>query len=298
MIPGRFRATLPLAASLTLEASNRRIETMADPIAGTTISTSTRADNGALAGETWDEATPSKAHQPEPEIAQRLRAQNARLSQLAGGLAHEIRNPLSTLSLNLDLLAEDFEDAETPRERRAGQRIVRLKREARRLHDILENFLRFARLQDLKLEATDLNVVVEELCDFYEPQASTRGVVVRTHFDPKLPRVPLDADAFKQAALNLMLNAEHAMPEGGELIMTTRRDGDDVVLEVIDTGAGMSDDVRSKIFDPFYSTRKGGSGLGLPTTRNIVEGHGGAIEAQSVPGKGSRFTIRLPSIAD
>lgn len=269
---------------------------MADPIAGTSLATSTEAGGVSSAGATW-EVSNSKSPQPEPEIARRLRAQNARLSQLAGGLAHEIRNPLSTLSLNLDLLAEDFQDAETPRERRAGQRIARLKREARRLHDILENFLRFARLQDLKLKAENLNVVVEELCDFYEPQASTRGIVVRTHFDPDLPQVPLDADIFKQAVLNLMLNAEQAMPEGGELIVTTRRDGDFVVLEVIDTGIGMSDDVRAKIFDPFYSTRKGGSGLGLPTTRNIVEGHGGAIEAQSVPNKGSRFTIRLPSIA-
>lgn len=271
---------------------------MADPIAGTTLSTSHEADNGSSAGATWEVTTSANSRRAEPEIARRLRAQNARLSQLAGGLAHEIRNPLSTLSLNLDLLAEDFEEAETPRERRAGRRITRLKREARRLHDILENFLRFARLQDLKLAATDLNVVVEELCDFYEPQASTRGVVVRTHFEAGLPLVPLDADAFKQAVLNLMLNAEHAMPDGGEMIMTTRRDGDEVVLEVIDTGVGMPDDVRAKIFDPFYSTRKGGSGLGLPTTRNIVEGHGGAIEAQSVPEKGSRFTIRLPSIAD
>lgn len=228
------------------------------------------------------------------EIARRLRAQNMELSQLAGGLAHEIRNPLSTLSLNLDLLSEDFQKPENPRDRRIQQRVDRLKREVQRLHDIVENFLRFARVQDLKFAATDLNAVVEELCDFYEPQASTQGIVVRTHFDPKLPPVALDAGLFKQALLNLVLNAEHAMAEGGELIMTTRRKGDDVVLDVTDTGVGMTDDVRSKIFDPFYSTRKGGSGLGLPTTHKIVASHGGRIEVQSVPGKGSRFSILLP----
>ena len=133
------------------------------------------------------------------------------------------------------------------------------------------------------------------MCDFYEPQASTRGVVVRTSFAADLPLVPLDADVFKQAVLNLMLNAEHAMPEGGELILTTRRDGPWVLLDVTDTGVGMTDDVKSKIFDPFYSTRNGGSGLGLPTTRNIVEGHGGSIDVLSVPDKGSRFSIRLPA---
>ncbi|MDR3619177.1 MAG: HAMP domain-containing sensor histidine kinase [Paludisphaera borealis] len=257
---------------------------MANPVAGAAVSPSTAA-SPAVVGEAA----------AEHEIARRLRAQNAQISQLAGGLAHEIRNPLSTLSLNLDLLAEDFQGAESPRDRRAGQRIDRLKHEVRRLHDILENFLRFARLQDLKPSPTNLNTVVEEMCDFYEPQASTRGVVVRTHFAPDLPLVPLDADVFKQAVLNLMLNAEHAMPDGGELILTTRRDGHWVLLDVTDTGMGMTDDVRAKIFDPFYSTRKGGSGLGLPTTRNIIEGHGGSIEVLSVPDKGSQFSIRLPA---
>lgn len=231
----------------------------------------------------------------EPEIARRLRAQNLEISQLAGGLAHEIRNPLSTLSLNLDLLAEDFQDAESSRDRRARQRVERLKREVQRLHDILENFLRFARVQEVKLAPTDLNNLVDELCDFYEPQASTQGIVVRTHFAPDLPPIALDAALFKQAVLNLMLNAEHAMPHGGELILTTRNDGPSVVLDVIDTGVGMSDEVRSQIFDPFFSTRAAGSGLGLPTTRKIVQAHGGTIDVQSVPGKGSRFSVRLPS---
>ncbi len=84
------------------------------------------------------------------------------------------------------------------------------------------------------------------------------------------------------------------MPSGGDLILTTRRDGSSVVLDVTDTGIGMSDEVRARIFDAFFSTRPAGSGLGLPTTRKIVEGHGGTIHVQSEPGKGSRFTIRLP----
>ena len=255
---------------------------MANPVIGD-IAVSPSANGPPVEAET------------ETDVARRLRARNAELSQLAGGLAHEVRNPLSTLSLNLDLLAEDFQGAESPRDRRAAKRIDRLKHEVGRLRDVVDNFLRFARIQDLRPEPTDLNTVIEEMCDFYEPQASTRGVVVRTSFAADLPPVPLDADVFKQAVLNLMLNAEHAMPEGGELILTTRRDGPWVLLDVTDTGAGMTDDVKAKIFDPFYSTRKGGSGLGLPTTRNIVEGHGGSIDVLSVPEKGSRFSIRLPA---
>jgi two-component system, NtrC family, sensor histidine kinase HydH len=231
----------------------------------------------------------------EPEIARRLRAQYAEISELAGGLAHEIRNPLSTLTLNLDLLLEDFQNAETPRDRRVRDRVERLRHEVQRLHNILENFLRFARVRDLKLAPADLGAVIDEVRDFREPYLATRGIVIRTHLAADLRPVRLDADLFKQALLNLILNAEHAMPSGGELILTTRRDGSWIVLDVIDTGIGMPAEVRARIFDAFFSTRSGGSGLGLPTTRKIVEAHGGKIEVQSEPGKGSQFIISLPA---
>src|SRR4051794_5379730 len=171
----------------------------------------------------------------EHEVNRRLRAQYAEISQLAGGLAHEIRNPLSTISLNLDLLAEDFQDADSPRDRRVHQRVGRLQHEVKRLYDIVENFLRFARVQDLKLERTDLNAVIDELRDFFEPQAASKGVLIRTSFAPDLPPIPLDSDLFKQALLNLVLNGQHAMPSGGELILTTRREGPWVALDVTDT---------------------------------------------------------------
>jgi two-component system sensor histidine kinase HydH len=228
----------------------------------------------------------------------RLRAQYAEIAQLAGGLAHEIRNPLSTMSLNLDLLAEDFQDPETPRDRRVLQKIERLRRESQRLQSILEDFLRFARVQDLRLEPADLNAIVDDMRDFCEPQAATRGVVIRTHYAADLACVRLDVDLFKQALLNLILNAEHAMTDGGELILRTHRDGSWDVLDVIDTGVGMTEEVRARVFDAFYSTRPGGSGLGLPTTRKIVEAHGGTIHVQSVPGRGSQFTVRLPCVEE
>ncbi len=241
------------------------------------------------------DAPAARAPDDGPEIARRLRAQYAEISQLAGGLAHEIRNPLSTLTLNLDLLLEDFQNVETPRERRVRERVERLRHEVQRLHAILENFLRFARVQDLKLEPADLNAVIAEVCDFYEPHLVTRGIVIRTHLAADLPPARLDSELFKQALLNLILNSEHAMPSGGDLILTTRRDGGWIVLDVIDTGVGMTEEVRARIFDAFFSTRSGGSGLGLPTTRKIVEAHGGKIEVQSEPGKGSQFTIALPA---
>jgi two-component system sensor histidine kinase HydH len=224
----------------------------------------------------------------------RLRAQYAEIARLAGGLAHEIKNPLSTMSLNLDLLVEDFKGADTQRDKRVLHKLERVRKETGRLNDIVEDFLRFARVQDLKVTPSDLNAVVEDLHDFCEPQAMAQGIVIRTQYDPTLPPVPLDVDLFKQALWNLLRNAHHAMPEGGDLILQTHRDGDDAVLDVTDTGVGMTPDVAAKVFDAFYSTKPGGSGLGLPTTRKIVEAHGGSIALQTEPGQGTRFTVRLP----
>lgn len=225
---------------------------------------------------------------------QRLREQYSEIAQLAGGLAHEIRNPLSTMQLNLDLLAEDFASGESQRDRRALQKIERIRKESQRLQNILEDFLRFVRVQKLRLAPTDLSEVVEVLHDFHEGQASVQGVVIRTQYDRSLPPIQLEVELFKQALLNLTLNALHAMPDGGELILTTRRDGDWAVLDVTDTGRGIPLDQQAQVFDAFYSTRPGGSGLGLPTVRRIVEAHGGTIGLESEPGRGTKFTIRLP----
>lgn len=235
---------------------------------------------------------------PDGDDNRRLRAQYAEIAQLAGGLAHEIRNPLSTMGLNLDLLAEEFPNPESPRERRIVQKIERIRRETRRLQDILEDFLRFARVQELEREPADLNAVVDELRDFCEPQCAVEGVVLRTQYDESLPTVRLNVDLFKQALLNLILNAQKAMPDGGELILRTRREGASALLDVIDTGCGMDEEVQGKVFNAFFSTRPGGSGLGLPTTRKIVEAHGGTIGVRSEPGKGSQFTVRLPIDAE
>lgn len=267
----------------------------AEPVSvaeSTTGSTPSRASTPAPVSEL---APALPAVEDEPDITRRLRAQYTEISQLAGGLAHEIRNPLSTVSLNLDLLAEDFQKPETPRDRRVLQRVERLQHEVYRLRDILENFLRFARVQELGLVSTDLNKIVDELCDFYEPTAAAKGIVIRTFLAADLPLTRIDADLFKQSLLNLVLNAEHAMPSGGELMLTTRRENGWVVLDVIDTGTGMTEEVRARIFDAFFSTRPAGSGLGLPTARKIIEAHGGTIQVQSEPGKGSQFTVRLPA---
>jgi signal transduction histidine kinase len=218
----------------------------------------------------------------------------AELAELAGGFIHEIKNHLSTLGLNLQLLTEDFQDPESQRERRALERVQRLQSECQRLVDVSNDFLRFARVKDLQLTPTSLSTVIEEMVDFFAPTARQANIDMRAYLPADLPTVHLDRDLFKQALLNLMLNAEQAMLEGGELTIQAIHESGQLVLSLIDTGKGMAPQVVAHIFRPFYSTKPGGTGLGLATTRKIVEAHGGTIEAQSEVGRGTKFTIRLP----
>jgi two-component system sensor histidine kinase HydH len=243
------------------------------------------------------------AESPGREPSTVSHSQYAELAELAGGFIHEIKNHLSTLGLNLQLLAEDFQEPASHRERRACDRIQRLQSECQRLIHVSNDFLRFARVEDLELTPANLPEVVEEMIDFFGPTARQANIEIKCYLPANLPVVKLDREMFKQALLNLMLNAEQAMPTGGELTIQaaceeTSDHGGRVCLSLIDTGAGMSPEVLRRVFRPFFSTKKGGTGLGLPTTRKIVEAHGGTIEVQSEVGKGTKFTILLPASAD
>jgi signal transduction histidine kinase len=224
-----------------------------------------------------------------------LNQEYVELAELAGGFVHDLKNHLSTLRLNLQLLAEDFQEPQSQRERRALDRIVRLQNECQRLVDISNEFLRFARVKDLELAPANLGEVVEELTDFFGPMARVANIEIKSYIPADLPPVALNRDLFKQALLNLLLNAQQAMPNGGEITLLARTEPEGIVLDLIDTGQGMSPEVLAKAFRPFYSTRSGGTGLGLPTTRKIIEAHGGRIEVQSAAGRGTKFTIRLPA---
>ena len=225
----------------------------------------------------------------------RLQAENTELATLAGGLAHEIRNPLSTIGMNLELLAEELENDDSQRARRMLRRISNLQGECRNLEEILNAFLQFARAGELHLSDGNLNTIVSDYVDFLEPQANSMEVELRPHLDSDLPVVMLDKSLMRQALVNLCRNAIEAMPEGGSIDLLTRTRGEDVVLEIIDTGKGMDEKTRGQMFQAFFSTRSGGSGLGLPTVRKIVEAHHGRISCESEVGKGTRFTITLPA---
>ncbi len=228
------------------------------------------------------------------EANQRLVDRYTEIARLAGGLAHEIKNPLSTIRLNMELLAEDFGEADSPRERRALSKVNVVQRECQRLQDLLDDFLNFAKAHHLKLQPSDLNQQVKEILDFFRPKATEARIEVVDYLATDLPTVLLDREALHGALLNLLLNAEQAMPEGGQLVVRTYGLADGVALDLIDTGCGMDEQTRLQIFDAFFSTKRGGSGLGLPTARKIIEAHGGSITLQSELGHGSQFTIKLP----
>lgn len=221
--------------------------------------------------------------------------QYTELAALSGGLAHEIKNPLSTIRLNMELLAEDFANSDRTVDRRALAKIQLVQSECTRLENLLNDFLRFARLGQLNLEPTDLNAEISRTLDLFQPKAEEAGIDVIRYLDPELPTVKLDRETFQAALVNLILNAQQAMTDGGQLVVRTRQFPAGVALDLIDTGCGIEPEVQAKMFEAFYSTKSGGSGLGLPTAKRIVEAHGGRIAVESELGRGTKFTIALPT---
>jgi signal transduction histidine kinase len=218
----------------------------------------------------------------------------AELGTLTGGLAHEIKNPLSTVQLNLQLLREDL-PADEPAHTRLSNRLATLQRETARLGDILGDFLRYAGKIELDPFPRDVNALLEELVDFFAPQAQMQRVRLRMRPSTGPLIAPVDERLLKQALLNLMINALQAMPQdGGEIILGARAEDEWVVIDVTDTAGGIPPEKLEKIFEAYYSTKSGGTGLGLAIARRIAQEHGGQIAVTSEMGKGSVFTIRLP----
>jgi two-component system sensor histidine kinase HydH len=227
--------------------------------------------------------------------------QIAYLARLAGGLAHEIKNPLSTMAITLTLLEEDWGRSAaapggelTPREARSIKRVSTLKREVQRLEGIVREFLAFARRGHVNRSPHDLAQIVRETLEFVEPQDQAVGIRHHVDLQGGMPLVLVDEGQIRQALLNLLVNAREAMPEGGELLVRVQRVGNDAHVSVTDTGVGMTPETMEHCFEVYWSNKKGGTGLGLATTRHIVEEHGGTIGVVSELGRGTSFEFTLP----
>ncbi len=216
---------------------------------------------------------------------------------MAAGLAHEIKNPLSTMSLNLQLMEEDFRDAATPTEERTLRRARLLLGEVRRLNAIVNDFLELARGFELSAEAVDLELLLVELLRFVEPENDRLGITARTALRPEARHVIADPKFLRVAIMNLVLNAQQAMSDGGgDLIIETRIHDPFVEIRVTDTGPGIPPDKLDKIFMPFWSTKAESTSIGLPMTRRIIEELGGEMAVQSAVGRGTRFVVSVPKL--
>jgi signal transduction histidine kinase len=216
------------------------------------------------------------------------------LATLTAGLAHEIKNPLSTINMNLQLLQEEWANPKTPKESRTYRKLQTLQGEVQRLKHTLEDFLRFIRSEALECEPTDINELLADVAEFVEPELARAGIELREQYSAELPPCMADPRLLKQAILNPILNAQQAMPQGGQILLRSSREAHWLRVDIIDNGPGIPDSIRDKVFAPFFTTRPDGVGLGLAMTTRIIEQHHGRMDLQSAPGKGTDFIIRLP----
>ena len=229
------------------------------------------------------------------------------LSKLTGGLAHEIKNPLSSIKVNLKLISEELKNhgfaksgKMSPEQegcqsfKRALRKIAVIQKETDRLEQILDGFLHYADKTELHLASVDINELVSDMIDFYSPQSHSYAITIRSGLYGQPLVCKIDEDMLKQVILNLFINAQQAMAQGGELIIRTGRQKKDAIIQISDTGCGITPEELPNIFDAYYSSRPHGSGLGLPTAKKIVEMHNGTISVHSEQGKGTSFTIKLP----
>lgn len=222
------------------------------------------------------------------EHHQRLSA----MGEMAAGLAHQLRTPLATALLYASNIARPgLPDAD--RQRFAE----RVRERLRHLERMIQDMLQFVRGQPTEDEPIDIDAVVQEVGAIIEPQMEARGVAFRR---PRLDATPVVRGSRKSltgALVNLLENALQATPEGGEVGLAIAVDGQQVRISVSDTGCGMSEETRLRVFEPFYTTRSEGTGLGLAIVRSVAEAHGGTVSVASTPGQGSEFVVSLPMVS-
>ena len=245
--------------------------------------------------KTFSQQMEEKIHKTTADLrkteAQLIRSEKlAALGQLAAGIAHEIRNPLTSINILIHSLTKNFPSEDSHRED-----LNVIEEEIERINEILDRFLRFAKPAPPLLERTEVASIFEETLQLIRPRMEKQRVHVQKEFQD-LPMILMDREQMKQVALNLLLNAVQAMPRGGTLMLRGRnsKDGQWITISIQDSGVGIPNEDMNKLFDPFFSTKEGGIGLGLSIAHRIIDQHHGKIEVESDPGKGTLFTIWLP----
>ncbi|MCL2186273.1 MAG: ATP-binding protein [Treponema sp.] len=222
------------------------------------------------------------------------RAENlASLTTLAAGVAHDIKNPLASISIHLQLL-QKYLAKNNENDEKNNRYIEVLKEEVERLNRIVVDFLFAVRPMNMELRKSDINKLISQLIDFVGLELEQSKILILLELDEDLPKILMDERYMKQVMLNLVTNAKAAMPEGGVLTIATNCFDNEVRISVCDTGIGIGKEYLEKIFEPYFTTKEAGTGLGLTQVYKIIKEHQGEITVDSEPGTGSDFRIILP----
>jgi len=214
------------------------------------------------------------------------------LGELASGMAHEIRNPLGSIQGSLEILKEDYKEGD-----KKAEFLNILFKEIKRLNRVVTDFLSYARPTQPALVDCDLNQLISESISIIKPEADKKQIRLNLHSVSKLPQIQADSSQLKQALLNLLLNSLQAIEKSGEISITSETSNGWISVEIKDTGPGISPENLSRVFTPFFTTKKEGVGLGLGIVERIVQNHKGKITVESRPEQGTVFTIKLPQKA-
>jgi two-component system sensor histidine kinase HydH len=216
------------------------------------------------------------------------------LERLLARLAHEVRNPLSSLDIHVQLLEEDLGTLVPHMRGQLSPRLEIIRGELHRLESIVDHFLRLAGPSELDLESVDLAKIIHHVCDLLRPEAGARQIQITTRLEPSLPSIRGDPVRLTQALMNLVINAMQAVEREGKIEVNANLVEAAVLVEVTDSGHGIPSEKLASIFDPYFTTKPEGSGLGLWIAQQIVTAHGGSIQAQNGPGGGAVFSMILP----
>lgn len=216
------------------------------------------------------------------------------LERLLARLAHEIRNPLSSLDIHVQLLEEDLGTLAPQVRDQLTSRLGIIHGELHRLESIVSHFLRLAGPSELDLEPVELSKIISHVCDLLRPEAAAREIQIQASLTDGLPPLQADRVRLTQALMNLVINAMQAVERKGQIDVTTKVAEGTLLLAVRDSGPGIPADKLASIFEPYFTTKAEGSGLGLWIAQQIVTAHGGRIQAQNAPTGGAVFTMTLP----
>lgn len=248
--------------------------------------------NGAVLGNLIhiEDVTERRGNEARLRRAESLAA----LTTLAAGVAHEIKNPLGSIGIHIQLIQKEINTEKKPDTEIIAKYLEIVMEEVERLNGIVVDFLFAVRPMNTELVRKDLNQLVQDTIEFVKFELEDAKVKLKENYSERLPDLDLDEKYMKQALLNIIKNAISAMPEGGTLTVDTVIDGSDVLLKVGDTGVGISEANIAKVFEPYFTTKEFGSGLGLTVVYKIIREHGGEVSLTSQEGKGTSFALSFP----